>query len=121
MKNSKCDNIGVYNFDCVIQNQGYTVEMVFNIEGEPLDLTIYPTIKLAIKSNLNSLITTLGLGSGLEIVGENNNILRVTFDKELTLILKSNIYYYDILFVTVDNKHQYFLKGEIKVNSTITR
>jgi hypothetical protein len=121
---SNCNNIGIYNFDCVIQKQGYTVDMTFTTgeseEVEPLDLRVYDQIKLAIKSGVNEIVTTLTLEDGLSVIGEDFNILEVFFSQDLTEVLKTRIYNYDILFIN-DAVNQYFLKGEIKVTNTITR
>jgi len=121
---SNCNNIGIYNFDCVIQNQGYRVDMTFTTgegeEVEPLDLRVYDEIKLAIKSGVNEIVTTLTLEDGLSVIGEDFNILEVFFSQDLTEVLKTRIYNYDILFIN-DAVNQYFLKGEIKVTNTITR
>jgi len=121
---SNCNNIGIYNFDCVIQNQGYRVDMTFTTgegeEVEPLDLRVYDEIKLAIKSGVNDIVTKRTLEDGLSVIGEDFNILEVFFSQDLTEVLKTRIYNYDILFIN-DAVNQYFLKGEIKVTNTITR
>jgi hypothetical protein len=121
---SNCNNIGVYNFDCVLQNQDVYVDMIFTTgegeEKEPLDLTVYDQIRLSIKGLHNQIVTTLSLGEGLQIVGEDSNILSITFGQHLTNILKTTKYQYDILFVS-NGVNTYFVKGEINVNNTITR
>jgi len=119
---SKCNNIGVYNFDCVLQNQDVYVDMIFTTgeEKEPLDLTVYDEIRLSIKGLHNQIVTTLSLSDGLQLVGEDSNILSITFGQHLTNILKTSKYQYDILFVS-NGVNKYFVKGEINVNNTITR
>jgi hypothetical protein len=89
-------------------------------EKEPLDLTVYDEIRLSIKGLHNQIVTTLSLGEGLQIVGDDSNILSITFGQHLTNILKTTKYQYDILFVS-NGVNTYFVKGEINVDNTITR
>jgi hypothetical protein len=123
MYNQHCKNIGVYNFECLLQNEPYYIDMKFTLgeEQTPMDLTEYQDIKMSIRSNLKAIIGTLSLSDGLAIVGEDNNVLGITLSQELTLLLSTGIYAYDIMFISNTGQNKYFVKGDIKIINTITR
>ena len=123
MDRNKCDNIGTYNFRCVLQNQGYDQEFTFT-QGEdelPLDLTGYSDIRLRIIDDFGDDIITKSLGDGLTIGGDDDNVLMLRFEQELTLILTRPKYKYDIMFINQDGSNFYILEGSFTVNRTITR
>jgi hypothetical protein len=120
---SDCDNIGTFDFECVLQNQGFTVEMTFT-EGDPatpIDLTQYPEIIMDIKDDYGKTATTLDLSNGLSIIGADDNVLSIFFAQDLTLVLTRQSYFYDLLFVNGSGSNWYPIKGEITVKRTITR
>ena len=118
-----CDNIGTYDFDCVLQNQRYDFDLTFT-EGDPatpLDLTVYPAIRLDIKDDFGNVVVSLSLGDGLVVGGDDDNILTVSFERATTLVLTRPSYNYDILFVNSSGEHWYPLKGMFTIKNTITR
>jgi hypothetical protein len=118
-----CDNIGTFDFECVLQNQGFSVDMTFT-EGDPpipIDLTQYPEIIMDIKDDYGKVVTTLDLSNGLSIIGADDNVLSIFFAQDLTLVLTRQSYFYDILFIDGSGSNWYPIKGEITVKRTITR
>ena len=118
-----CNNIGKYDFKCILQNQGHDEEFTFT-EGEqetPLDLNQYQDIRLRIISDYNKISHEFSLGNGLQISGDDDNVLLLRFDQELTLILTRPSYNYDIMFVNQDGSNFYVLAGSFTVIRTITR
>jgi len=120
---SDCDNIGTFDFECVLQNQGFSVDMTFT-EGDPaipIDLTQYAEIIMDIKDDYGKVVTTLDLSNGLSVMGTDDNVLSIFFAQELTLVLTRQSYFYDILFIDGSGSNWYPIKGEITVKRTITR
>jgi hypothetical protein len=118
-----CDNIGTYDFTCILQNEGFNVELTFT-EGDPaipIDLTLYDEIKLDIKDDFGNIVKRKELGDGLSIHGTDDNVLRVSFAKADTLVLTRPSYNYDILFVNALGENWYPIQGSIKIINTITR
>ena len=124
-----CDNIGVLDFTCILQNQGFNIELEFNdVEDDngtpiitPIDLTQYDAIRMDIADDFGKIVKNMSLGDGLEIVGYDDNILRITFVANDTLVLTRTSYNYDILFVHPVSDNNYFIKGSFPVKNTITR
>jgi hypothetical protein len=118
-----CDNIGVYNFTCVLQNQGFNVEFEFEETDPvaPIDLTQYDAIRMDIMDDMGKVVKEMSLGDGLTIVGADDNVLRVTFVAADTLVLTRTSYKYDILFVHPVSENTYFIQGSFPVLNTITR
>jgi hypothetical protein len=118
-----CNNIGKYDFECILQNQGYDQEFTFT-QGEPatpLDLLQYDNIKLRVIDDLNQTVEEFSIGDGLTIGGDDDNVLMLRFEQELTLILTRPKYKYDIMFINQDGSNFYILEGSFTVNRTITR
>jgi len=113
-------NIAQYNFE-VIQNQNYAVDFPFEINGSPLDLTDFLAIKLQVKHSKSApAIVELSIGSGLEISGDDFNILKVTMTAAQTKLLTCETYYYDVLTTKIDS-NKYYLEGKITTKTTSTR
>jgi hypothetical protein len=71
------NSIGKYDF-IVRQNQDFITDLKFDKKLVPLDLTQYSIIKLQVKHSKSApAIVELSLGSGLEIIGADSNILKV--------------------------------------------
>jgi hypothetical protein len=121
---TNCDNIGIYDFTCLLQNQDFTIDFPFT-EGEdniPIDLRQYSNIKFGISDMYGKVFKTYDvLEGGLQIIGDDFNVLSVLLPQSLTLILKANIYTYDIMFVDSIGRNFYILKGTINIDRTITR
>jgi hypothetical protein len=118
-----CDNIGRYDFECILQNQGHDEDFTFT-QGDPatpLDLTQYQDIRLRVINDFNQTAKEFSLGEGLTISGDDDNVLLLRFEQELTLILTRPKYKYDIMFVNQDGSNFYVLEGSFTVNRTITR
>lgn len=110
-----------YNFG-VIQNMTCVRNLKFSkpVSG-PVDLTIYTQIKLQVKNRKGgSVIFEVYLGSGLQVIGDDSNILEIIFSKDQTKLLCHDEYYYDIL-MTQASVNDYYVEGKIKVKQTGTR
>lgn len=113
-------SIGKYDF-IIRQNENHNVDLAFDSNGTPLDLTQYSAIKLQIKHSKSApAIIELALGSGLEIAGANSNILKVAMTAAQTKLLTCESYYYDVLTATATT-NVYYLEGKITVKNTGTR
>lgn len=112
-------SLGKYNFT-LIQNQPWIRNLTFSkpISG-PIDLTVFADIKLQVKNRKGgSVIFEVSLGSGLAILGDDNNTLEIQFTGDQTNLLCQDEYYYDILF---SQPNTYYVEGKIKVKHTGTR
>lgn len=109
-----------YNFD-VIQNTDHTIDLDFDINNLPLNLTDFLAIKLQVKHSKSAPpIIALAIGSGLAISGDDSNILKVTMTAAQTKLLTCESYYYDILMSKTDS-NKYYLEGKITIKTTATR
>lgn len=119
-KVSNAGEIGKYDFT-IRQNEDHEMDLTFVKEGVAIDLTEFDQIKLQVKrSKTGSAFLSFSIASGLEIKGDNSNILGVTFTKEQTKTLNCQEYYYDVMTV-LDGKNEYYLEGKITVRQSITR
>ena len=104
--------------------KGGTYKEVFtlNFNGEPLDLTAYTGIKMDIRKGEDEsaeLLHSVSLGDGIEVSGENNNILTITISKTITKEWERDQYYRDIAFTDAEGTY-YFLEGIVAVRKNIT-
>lgn len=114
------NSIGRFNFD-IRQNEFKSFDFSFSSEGTPVNLAMYDTISLQVKSSRSSSpIISLTLLSGLEVIGDNNEKLRITFTPEQTEKLLLPTYFYDILFEWGGN-NSYSVEGVINVIPSVTR
>ncbi len=112
--------IGKYDF-IIRQNESHKFELAFNTDDSPIDLTQYPIIKLQVKKTKStSSIIDLSLGSGLTIVGSNNNRLEVSLTASQTRLLNCENYYYDVL-MSKPTSNVYYVEGVITVKKSTTR
>jgi len=112
--------IGKYDF-MVYQNQNHNVDLKFNADALPLDLTQYSAIKLQVKHSKSApAIVELSIGSGLEISGVDSNVLKVSMTAAQTKTLTCESYYYDVLMVGA-TANVYYLEGKITIKTTGTR
>lgn len=117
---SSNSGIGKYNFE-IRQNANHNVDLRFDKDTTPIDLTTFTEIKLQVKHSKSAhAIIELSIGSGLEISGDDLNILKVSFAATQTKLLTCESYYYDILMVT-PTSNTYYLEGIITVKKTATR
>lgn len=111
--------IGNLDFE-IRQNQNFLVDLKFQTNNTPIDLTDYSSIKLQVKSSKDSgAIVTLTIGSGLTISGVDSNVLSIAFSSADTLKLMRDEYYYDILFVK-PSSNNYMVEGKLSINRTVT-
>lgn len=115
----KC-NIGEYNIDCVIQNQSFSAILTWNVNGQPLDLTIYQFIFWDIFEYSNTIISKK-LGTGISISGENNNVLSINLEDADTIKMRLSNCNHELRFVDFDGNNSYVIKGNIKVKQTKSR
>jgi len=117
---SSKNNIGKYDF-MLRQNENHYVDLTFKKDTTPIDLTEFTAIKLQVKYSKSAPpLIDLSLGNGLEITGDNSNILKVTFTAVQTRDLQCRQYYYDVLMVK-PTSNTYYLEGKITVKETLTR
>ena len=118
------DCIGIYDLDCVIQNQSFRTSFTFETDDEaetPINLLDYPNLRMGIYDGFNKEIDILTIGNGLDISGDGNNVLGIHIDEQLSKKLRGSGNY-EILFATDgDQNNWYTLKGKIKVTNTKTR
>jgi hypothetical protein len=112
--------VGQVNFN-VRQNQDYIFGLRFVSNDLPMVLNDFTAIKMQIKNNKSSsAIITLSVGSGLEITGDDDNILQITLTSAQTALLCNQEYYHDILFETGTGAKMYYIEGLIKVDRSVT-
>jgi hypothetical protein len=112
--------IAQYNFE-VIQNADLSVDLTFESNDVALDLTLFTAIKLQVKHSKSApAIIDLAIGSGLEISGDDSNILKVTMTAAQTKLLTCESYYYDVLTIK-PTANKYYLEGKITTLKTGTR
>jgi hypothetical protein len=81
-----------------------------------LYLTQYSIIKLQVKHSKSApAIVELSLGSGLEIIGADSNILKVAMTANQTKLLTCETYYYDVL--TATPTANIYLQGKITIKN----
>jgi hypothetical protein len=88
---------------------------------EPIDLTSYTFIKMYVKKQID--INTApfilwDLDSGLNIIGDNNDVLEFTFNQEFSNITHPK-WYYDILFIDEQERNT-LIGGEILIRQVVT-
>jgi hypothetical protein len=112
--------IAQYNFE-IIQNEDFSVDLSLESDAAPLDLTLFTSIKLQVKFSKSApAIIELAIGSGLEISGDDSNVLKVTMTAAQTKLLTCETYYYDVL-TTKTAINKYYLEGKITSKNTGTR
>ncbi|MEN9907144.1 MAG: hypothetical protein RLZZ540_285 [Bacteroidota bacterium] len=119
-KESSESNIGKYDFS-IRQNEFHNMDLTFIKDALPIDLTAFSAIKLQVKYSRSApALLDFSIGSGLEIKGDDDNVLGVSFTADQTKSLNCQIYYYDVMMVK-DGKNEYYLEGKITVKQSITR
>jgi|GEM_PF-5201294 len=117
---SQANSIGLYDFR-VRQNQTFLLGLKFRNQSGPIDLTQYTGIRIQVKLNKGGdTIFEVSIGAGLDISGDDNEILNVSFSSGQTMLLDRDTYYYDVLFQK-PTSNVYYLEGKITVNKSITR
>lgn len=112
--------IGKYDFT-IRQNQPKTIGLTFIKAGVPINLTAYSNVKLQVKTSKgSSAIISLELGSGIEVSGDDENVLLLSFTADQTKQLCNESYYYDILF-NGSAGNIYYMEGKINIKKTSTR
>lgn len=113
---------GVRKYDfSILQNKSYEMDLTFIKDGAPIDLTYFDAIKLQVKYSKSApALVSLSVGSGLEIKGDDNNVLGVSFTKEQTQSFSCQPHYYDVMSVK-DGENEYYVEGKITVKQSITR
>lgn len=114
------NQIGKYDFT-MRQNESHTMDLTFIKDDAPINLTDYDAIKLQVKYSKSApALLSLSVGSGLEIKGDDNNVLGVSFTKQQTQSLSCQMLYYDVMMVK-GAENDYLLEGKISVKQSITR
>lgn len=114
------NSIGKYDF-AIRQNEDFGVDLTFKKDSLPIDLTEFDSIKLQVKQSRSATpLFDLSIGSGLEIAGDDDNVLRVSFTDTQTKTFNCQNYHYDVLMIKGD-KNEYYLEGKITVRQSITR
>lgn len=117
---SKCNYIGVYNIDCLVQNQDFTTLMIWEIEGQPFDLSIYQNIFFDVFDG-NKRILRKTVGNGLIISGNDNEVLTLSLDQNDTVLFTKPKYTHEFRFLTATSENNYLISGEINVTQTKSR
>jgi len=121
----KTNDIGIVNIQLRRgNNKAYTLSF-FNVAADnsqmPKDLRLYNAIRMDIKktTDVNSpVIESFAIGTGLAIIGNDFNTLKITFAREFIDV--NNIQYvYDILF-RKDQDFANLIGGVININNTVT-
>jgi hypothetical protein len=94
---------------------------LIDLTQEPIDLTEYDSIRMDVKKTKRvdaSVFKSYGLGTGLTIFGQNNNILKIDFGRNFTTI-NDTAFDYDILFEK-DGVFQTLISGNINITPVVT-
>jgi hypothetical protein len=119
------NDIGIVNIQLRRGNNKAITLSFFDVAADnsqtPKDLRVYNEIIMDIKktTDVNSpVIESFAIGTGLAIIGDDFNTLKITFAREF--IEDNNIQYvYDILF-RKDQNFANLIGGVININNTVT-
>jgi hypothetical protein len=119
------NDIGIINIQLRRGNNKAITLSFFDMAADnsqtPKDLRLYNEIRMDIKktTDVNSpVIESFAIGTGLEIIGDDFNVLEITFAREFIDV--NNIQYvYDILF-RLDQNFANLIGGVININNTVT-
>jgi len=119
------NDIGIVNINLKRgNNKAYTLSF-FNVDAlgieTPKDLRVYNSIKMDIKKRTeveSPVVLSLTIGSGLQIIGNDFNILEISFDREF-IDVNDIQYIYDILFQEGTN-FQTLIGGFINIRNIVT-
>jgi len=119
------NEIGIVNINLKRgNNKAYTLSF-FNLDAlgieTPKDLRVYNSIKMDIKKRTeveSPIVLSLTIGSGLQIIGNDFNILEISFDREF-IDVNDIQYIYDILFQEGTN-FQTLIGGLVNIGNTVT-
>ena len=119
------NEIGIVNINLKRgNNKAYTLSF-FNVDAlgieTPKDLRVYTSIKMDIKKRTeveSPIVLSLTIGSGLQIIGNDFNILEISFDREF-IDVNDIQYIYDILFQEGTN-FQTLIGGFINIRNIVT-
>lgn len=95
----------------------------FESNGEPIDLSVNNEINVDIRQGITrqgKLIKKLSLGDGLEIVGEENDVLTIKMSTEITETMRGGKYYLDVQITDEENDKYTYCWGQIIVRENIT-
>jgi hypothetical protein len=121
----KNNDIGIVNIQLRRGNNKAITLSFFDVAADnrqtPKDLRLYNAIRMDIKktTDVNSpVVESFAIGTGLAIIGDNFNKLKITFAREFIDV--NNIQYvYDILFI-LDQDFANIIGGVININNTVT-
>ena len=119
------NEIGIVNINLKRgNNKAYTLSF-FNVDAlgieTPKDLRVYTSIKMDIKKRTeveSPIVLSLTIGSGLQIIGNNFNVLEISFDREF-IDVNDIQYIYDILFQEGTN-FETLIGGLVNIGNTVT-
>jgi len=118
-------DIGIVNIQLRRGNNKAEKLLFFDVAADnsqtPMDLRVYNAIRMDIKktTDVNSpVIESFSIGSGLAIIGDDFNILEITFAREF-IEVNDIQYVYDILF-REDQDFANLIGGVININNTVT-
>ena len=119
------NEIGIVNINLKRgNNKAYTLSF-FNVGAlgieTPKDLRVYNSIKMDIKKRTeveSPIVLSLTIGSGLEIIGNDFNVLEISFDREF-IDVNDIQYIYDILFQEGTN-FETLIGGLVNISNTVT-
>jgi hypothetical protein len=121
----KTTDIGIVNIQLRRgNNKAYNLSFFYvavDNSQTPKDLRIYNAIRMDIKktTDVNSpVIESFTIGTGLAIIGEDFNILEITFAREF-IEVNDIQFVYDILF-REDQDFANLIGGVININNTVT-
>jgi hypothetical protein len=121
----KTNDIGIVNIQLRRGNNKAITLTFFDVAADnsqtPKDLRLYNAIRMDIKktTDINSpVIESFAIGTGLAIIGEDFNILEITFAREF-IEVNDIQYVYDILF-RKDQDFANLIGGLININNTVT-
>jgi hypothetical protein len=121
----KTTDIGIVNIQLRRGNNKAETLSFFDLAADnsqmPKDLRLYNAIRMDIKktTDVNSpVIESFAIGTGLAIIGEDFNILEITFAREF-IEVNDIQYVYDILF-REDQDFANLIGGVININNTVT-
>jgi hypothetical protein len=121
----KTTDIGIVNIQLRRGNNKAETLSFFNLAADksqtPMDLRAYNAIRMDIKktTDVNSpVIESFAIGTGLAIIGDDFNVLEITFAREF-IEVNDIQYVYDILF-REDQDFANLIGGVININNTVT-
>lgn len=108
----------------IIHKRGdtFTRELTVNRNGDPMDLDGYSArMDIRSENGKGSAVLTISTEDYITVLGENNNVLKITVPAELMEFPAANTYKYDIELTSPSGIVQTWIEGMFRLVQDITQ